>query len=185
MTQLSEILQRAGNGEPVPSAEILPLVYDELKRMATEYMRNEKPGQTLSATGLVHEAFLRLADTGKGIAWNSRGHFFSAAAEAMRRVLVEAARRKKTAKRGGGWHRISLEGITDPDVDADELIALHEALQRLEAQKPQVAELTKLRYFTGLTNAEAADILGISERTAKYWWAFAKAWLHAELSGRC
>lgn len=182
MGDISQILARANAGDLGAANELLSLVYQELRAMAQQQMRVERPGQTLSATALVHEAYLRLLKNGHLAEWNSRAHFFSAAAEAMRRILVEAARRKQSQKRGGGWERVAL----DPTVSADNgndarLLAIDEALAKLHQEKPQIAHLVKLRYFGGFTMEESANCLNVSPRTAKYWWAYAKAWLAAEI----
>jgi RNA polymerase sigma factor (TIGR02999 family) len=158
-------------------------VYKELRKLAAAKMAQENPGQTLQATALVHEAYMRLVDVQQAQQWNSRGHFFAAAAEAMRRILVEQARRKRSAKRGGGQRRVALldmdARIEGPNLD---LIALDEALQKLEAIQPRKAELVKLRFFAGLTNEQAAESLGISASTADNDWAYAKSWLRVEMS---
>lgn len=182
MTEVTRILSSIEQGDPHASERLLPLVYDELRRLASEKLAHERPGQTLQATALVHEAYLRLVNAEKVSHWDSRGHFFAAAAEAMRRILVENARRHRAAKRGGGRHRADL----DPDqlaapVESEDLLALDEALERLRAAEPQVAELVQLRYFAGLTIPQAAQVLGIAPRTADAWWAYARAWLLGEL----
>lgn len=165
------------------SAEMLPVVYDELRRLARFRMAQEPSGLTLQATALVHEAFLRLTSRDDGISWESRGHFFAAAAEAMRRILVERARHKQTLKRGGGWSRTPLDRLCEASaVPPEDLLALDESLERLAEQHPEKVELVKLRYFTGLTISEAADVLGISVSTANNYWAFARSWLHIEMS---
>jgi RNA polymerase sigma factor (TIGR02999 family) len=171
-------------GDPHAAAQLLPLVYDELRKLALHKLAREKPGQTLDATALVHEVYLRLVGKPRDERWASRGHFFAAAAEAMRRILVENARRKRSRKRGGDRARQPLDPsqIAAPEV-SDDLLALDEALTKLAATEPHVAELVKLRYFTGLTIKEAAEVLGISSRTADSYWAYAKAWLLAELQG--
>ena len=159
----------------------MPLVYDELRKLAAAKLANEKPGQTLQATALVHEAYLRLVDGEKVQDWDSRGHFFAAAAEAMRRILVDAARRKGAAKRAARNQAIlDLDQVAAPAASA-ELMALDEALTRLSTVDPKVADLVKLRYFAGMTNQEAANCLGISARTADNYWAYAKAWLLREI----
>jgi len=183
MSNATRILQAIEQGDPHAANQPLPLVYDELRRLAAAKLANEKPGQTLQATALVHEAYIRLVDTEKAQHWKSRGHFFGAAAEAMRRILVERARRKQSAKRGGDWCRI--EGDTDkvPDTERDDkLLAMDEAITRLAAQDPTKAELVKLRYFAGLTMQEAAEVLGISTTTADRYWAYARAWLQREMA---
>jgi len=182
MDQVTKILERIEAGNPSSSEELLPLVYEELRTLARSRMAQENPGQTLQATALVHEAYIRIAGDGKEMAWNSLGHFFGAAAEAMRRILIESARRKRSKKRGGEFKKIELESI-DLAVGMDEETLLHvdEALKKLAAHDATGADLVKLRFFTGLTNIEAAKILGLSERTAKRTWAYARAWLYREL----
>jgi RNA polymerase sigma factor (TIGR02999 family) len=183
---VTRILSAIDGGDPHAAAQLLPLVYDELRKLAAQRMAAERPGQTLQATALVHEAYLRLvAGSGAGGEarnWNGRGHFFAAAAEAMRRILVDAARRKARPKHGGGLVR----STDDQDVAAPErpeaLLALDEALGRLAAANPQAAELVKLRHFAGLTNAEAAGVLEISPRKADQVWAYARAWLREALA---
>jgi RNA polymerase sigma factor (TIGR02999 family) len=183
MSEVTRILSAIEEGDPHAAAQLLPLVYDELRRLAAQRLAQEKPGQTLQATALVHEAYLRLVDVEKAQHFNSRGHFFAAAAEAMRRILVESARRKGRAKRGGGQRRVPLEEAALPiDDRAEELLALDEALGELARQEPVKAELVKLRYFAGLTLEEAAACLNISVATAKRYWAVARAWLFAALS---
>jgi RNA polymerase sigma factor (TIGR02999 family) len=182
MSEVTRILSAIEQGEPHAADQLLPLVYDELRRLAAQKLAQEKPGQTLQATALVHEAYLRLVDVEKAQHWDSRGHFFFAAAEAMRRILVDKARRKGSGKHGGGRTRQELdpERIAAPQA-ADDLLALDEALTRLEATEPLVAELVKLRYFAGLTIPQAAAHLGIAPRTADAWWSYAKAWFQAAL----
>jgi RNA polymerase sigma factor (TIGR02999 family) len=181
MSDLTRILTAVEQGDPHAAEQLLPLVYDQLRRMAAEKMAQERPGQTLEATALVHEAYLRLVGDDRPRHWDGRGHFFAAAAEAMRRILVEAARRKGRDKHGGGRAREAGE----PEIAAPErperLLALDEALGRLAAGSPQAAELVKLRYFAGCSNAEAAALLGISPRKANQVWAYARAWLREEL----
>jgi RNA polymerase sigma factor (TIGR02999 family) len=160
----------------------LPLVYDELRKLAAGRIAQEKPGQTIQATELVHEAYLRLIDAKKAQHWDSRGHFFAAAAEAMRRILVESARKKKRQRHGGDRRRVDLqEAVSLADSPRDDLLALDEALTRLAAREPAKAELVKLRYFAGLSIDKAADLMRISRTTAKRYWAFARAWLLAEI----
>jgi RNA polymerase sigma factor (TIGR02999 family) len=184
MSDVTRILLTIDQGDPSAAGELLPLVYDELRNLAAARMASELPGQTLQATALVHEAYLRLVDPGAEHNWNSRGHFFAAAAEAMRRILVENVRRKRSLKRGGDRARQQLEPncLALPEF-SDDLVALDEALTRLAAAEPQVAELVKLRYFAGLTMKQAAESLGIAPRTADAHWAYARAWLLAELQG--
>jgi RNA polymerase sigma factor (TIGR02999 family) len=182
MSEVTRILSAIERGDPQAAAQLLPLVYDELRKLAAQKLAHEKPGQTLQATALVHEAYLRLVDTQKVQQWDSRGHFFAAAAEAMRRILVEQARRKKRRKRGGGQHRRDLDeiDIAAPGPSTD-IVALDEALTDLAQKHPQKAELVKLRYFAGLTVSEAAQVLGIGTSTADRYWTFARAWLYREL----
>lgn len=171
-------------GDPRASEELLPLVYDELRRLAVARMAREKPGQTLQATALVHEAFLRLVDREEAQTWDSRHHFFAAAAEAMRRILIDRARDKGRLKRGGGRSRIDLDRIQLAlDSSSEELLAVDEALDRLLATHPICGELVKLRFFAGLTHAEAAAALGLPRRTADRHWSYARAWLCEDLSG--
>jgi RNA polymerase sigma factor (TIGR02999 family) len=184
MHDVTHILSAIEQGDPQAAEQLLPLVYDELRKLAAWKLTQEKPGQTLQATALVHEAYLRLVDTEKVQRWESRGHFFAAAAEAMRRILVENARHKGSAKAGGGRKRVDLvevePAIESPQVD---LLALDEALERLQAQDPRKAELVKLRFFAGLTNEQAAGVLGISTSTADNDWAYAKSWLRLAMLG--
>lgn len=180
MSDVTRLLEAAHRGDPSAAAELLPLVYAELRKLAAARLAQEKPGQTLDATGLVHEAYLRLVG---GQKFDGRGHFFAAAAEAIRRILVEQARRRQTAKRGGNLDRVALDPdrVSAPAPD-EELLALHEALDRLAEQHPEKAELVKLRYFAGLTADEAADALGISPSTADRHWNYARAWLRRAMS---
>jgi RNA polymerase sigma factor (TIGR02999 family) len=183
MSEVTRILSAIQQGDPHAAEQLLPLVYDELRKLAAQKLAQEKPGQTLQATALVHEAYLRLVDTEKAQQWDSRRHFFAAAAEAMRRILVEGARRKGTQKCGGGLVRHDLDELelAAPE-DCDELLALDEALDRLSSKDPVKAELVKLRHFAGLTLKEAAKVLGISATTADRYWAYARAWLHQEIT---
>ena len=176
-------LARLADADPQAADQLLPLVYAELRKLAAQRLAHERPGQTLQATALVHEAWLRLAGDDAAQQWNSRGHFFAAAAEAMRRILIEQARRKQRVRHGGGRQRIELDEVC-PVVPprSDDLLALDEALTRLAANDPIRAELVKLRFFAGLTMAEAAQALGISLATAERYWAFARVWLYAELA---
>jgi len=184
MTDVTRILSAIEAGDTRAAEQLLPLVYNELRKLAAQRLAQEKPGQTLQATALVHEAYLRLVDVEKAEQWNSRGHFFAAAAEAMRRILIEEARRKGRVKHGGGRARIALDHV---DLAADgrgpDFLALDEALERLTAEEPVAAEVVKLRYFAGLTTDQAAAALGISLRTANRHWAYAKAWLFQQMSG--
>lgn len=181
MSDVTRILDRVQQGEAKAAEELLPLVYEELRKLAAHKMAHEAPGHTLQPTALVHEAWLRLVGPADQ-PWNGRGHFFAAAAEAMRRILVEKARRKRRLKHGGDWQRIDLSHLDIAGTaDDDQLLAVDEALERLAQRDPQGAELIKLRFFTGLPHVEAARVLGIPERTAKRTWAYARAWLHEEL----
>jgi RNA polymerase sigma factor (TIGR02999 family) len=176
MSDVTRILSAIEQGDPSAARQLLPLVYDELRKLAAEKVANERPGQTLQATALVHEAYLRLVDVAQAQHWNSRGHFFVAAAEAMRRILINRARDKNRHKRGGGWKRVDLDGLSVADrASEDELVAIDDALQELARKNEPCAELVKLRFFTGLTSDEAADAMGIARRTANRYWAFARA----------
>lgn len=182
MADVTQILAAIEQGDPHVAAQLLPLVYDELRKLAAQRLAQEKPGQTLEATALVHEAYLRLVDTKKAQHWNSRGHFFAAAAEAMLRILVDNARRKRRPKHGGDRKRVELDEALSIADRQDDILALVEALTQLAAEQPVKAELVKLRYFGGLSLEEAAACLGISPATAKRYWAVARAWLYAALS---
>jgi RNA polymerase sigma factor (TIGR02999 family) len=182
MNEVTRILSAIEQGEPHAAEQLLPLVYDELRQLAAAKLAQEKPGQTLQATALVHEAYLRLVDTEQGQQWNGRGHFFAACAEAMRRILVDRARKKRRPKHGGDRSRVELEDAPCLANPHDDLVALDEALDRLAEQEPVRAELVKLRYFAGLSLDEAAACLGISRATAKRYWAVARAWLFDALS---
>jgi RNA polymerase sigma factor (TIGR02999 family) len=178
MSDVTRILSAIEQGDPHAAEQLLPLVYEELRKLAAQKLAQEKPGQTLQATALVHEAYLRLVDVDKAQHWNSRGHFFAAAAEAMRRILIESARRKRGPERGGDFTRHDLDpDQPSPPGPSPRLLALDEALDRLAAVEPRAAEVVKLRYFAGLTVAEAAAALDISPRTADADWAYARAWL--------
>ena len=181
MFDVTQVLSRIESGDPSAAEQLLPVLYAELRKLAEYKLAQEKPGQTLQATALVHEAYVRLVDVKEPQRWNSRGHFFGAAAEAMRRILVENARRRARNRHGGGRLREELESsrIVAPEVSED-LLALDEALERLVEHDPQAAELVKLRYFAGLTIAQAAEILGVSPRKADFVWSFARAWLRRE-----
>jgi RNA polymerase sigma factor (TIGR02999 family) len=183
MTDVTRILSAIDEGDPHAAEQQLPLVYDELRRLAIQKMAHEKPGQTLQATALVHEAYLRLVDVKKAQHWNSRGHFFAAAAEAMRRILIEQARHKKCVKAGGGHQRVELPDIATGEGSGDDLLLLHEALEKLEKKDKRKAELVKLRFFAGLTNEQAAGVLGVSTSTADNDWAYARSWLRLEIGG--
>jgi RNA polymerase sigma factor (TIGR02999 family) len=182
MNEVTRILSAIEQGDPHAAGQLLPLVYDELRKLAAQKLAQEKPGQTLQATALVHEAYLRLVDVEQAQQWNSRGHFFAAAAEAMRRILIDKARRKRRPKLGGDRRRVDLDqalSVADPQ---DNLLELDEALTQLAKEEPAKAELVKLRYFVGLSLEEAAVCLNISPATAKRYWAVARAWLYAALS---
>ena len=182
MTDVTQILSQIEHGNSAAAERLLPLVYDELRKLASVKLANEKPGQTLQATALVHEAYMRLVGHAPTQQWDSRGHFFAAAAESMRRILVDNARKKAALRRGGSAKRLSLEQIQPAADSQDEnLVALDEALNRLERVDKAHAELVKLRYFAGLSIPEAAKALGISVTTANRYWAYARAWLHEEL----
>jgi RNA polymerase sigma factor (TIGR02999 family) len=182
MNEVTRILSAVEQGDPHAAERLLPLVYEELRKLAAQKMAQETPGQTLQATALVHEAYLRLVDNDKAQHWNSRGHFFTAAAEAMRRILVESARRRQSAKHGGQRRRVDFEvaqSLAEPP--ADDLLALDDALGQLAQDDPLKAELVKLRCFAGLSHQEAAQALGISRATADRYWAYAKSWLYCKL----
>jgi RNA polymerase sigma factor (TIGR02999 family) len=184
MSDVTRILSQIESGDPSAAEQLLPLVYDELRKLAAAKMAHEKPGQTLDATALVHEAYLRLVDVEKAQHWDSRGHFFMAAAEAMRRILVETARRKQRIRHGGGQPRIHLAALDlADDSAAGDIVALDEALERLAVEDAAVTQVVKLRYFAGLTIEQTAAVMGVSVRTANRHWAYAKAWLFRELTG--
>ncbi len=185
MGEVTRILSAMEQGDPQAASQLLPLVYDELRKLAAHRLAHQTPGQTLQPTALVHEAYLRLVDDPEGRDWDSRGHFFAAAAEAMRRILVENARRKGRRKRGGGLTRRDLdtaEPLAEPEV-CEDLLALDEALTKLASADPQAAQLVQLRYFAGLSIPEAAQALGISPRSADRLWAYARVWLLREVGG--
>jgi RNA polymerase sigma factor (TIGR02999 family) len=184
MSNVTGILSAIERGDAQAASQLLPLVYDELKRLAAARLAREAPNETLQATALVHEAYLRLVGPEPELPWDGRGHFFAAAAEAMRRILVDRARRRKSVKRGGGRDRITLDmaGMASPVPDPD-LLALDAALDRLAGRDPVKAELVKLLYFAGLTLPQAAEALGLSHGTAKRLWAYARAWLRVEIRG--
>jgi RNA polymerase sigma factor (TIGR02999 family) len=183
LIEVTRILSAIEQGDPHAADQLLPLVYEELRKLAAQKLAQEAPGHTLQATALVHEAYLRLVDVEKAQHWDSSGHFFAAAAEAMRRILIDTARCRHSQRRGGGAERRTLEGLeaAAPASD-DELLAVNEAFERLQEVAPAKAELVKLRYFGGLTIPEAARVLGISVTTANRYWAYARAWLHEELA---
>lgn len=179
MSAVTLILNRAQAGDPNAASELLPLVYEELRKLAVARMTNEAAGHTLQPTALVHEAWLRLTGDEPNVHFANRAHFFAAAAEAMRRILVDHARRKAYGKRGGGWKRVDLDHVEiAADVDDDTLLLIHESLEQLAQEQPKAAEIIKLRFFAGLTLEEAGRVLGFTERTAKRHWAFARAWLY-------
>jgi len=183
MSEVTRIMSAIDQGDPRAAEQLLPLVYGELRKLAAQKLAQEAPGQTLQATALVHEAYVRLVDGEKVHDWNSRGHFFAAAAEAMRRILVEQARRKGRLKRGGGKERLDIDEVEIAfEGPADDVLALDEALVRLAQKHPEKAELVKLRYFAGLTVDEAAKVLGVSTSTVDRHWTYARAWLFRELS---
>jgi RNA polymerase sigma factor (TIGR02999 family) len=184
MSDVTQILSAIEQGDPHAAAQLLPLVYDELRKLATHKLAQEKPGQTLQATALVHEAYLRLVDVDQVQRWDSRGHFFAAAAEAMRRILVDRAREKGRAKRGGKRKKLNIDAIDlATTATPDQLLAIDESLAKLARDDPAAARLVELRYFAGLTVEEAGDALGISTATAYRHWNYARAWLHSELRG--
>jgi RNA polymerase sigma factor (TIGR02999 family) len=177
MSEITQVLQAVGRGEGGASEELLPLVYQELRHLAAVRLAQEQPGQTLQATAIVHEAWLRLVGEGERT-WQNRAHFFGAAAEAMRRILIENARRKSTLKRGGGLARVEIEGMdlatAAPD---DKILLIDEALEKLQTEDPQKARIVVMKFFGGLTNQEVAQAMGVTERTVERQWAFAKAWM--------
>jgi RNA polymerase sigma factor (TIGR02999 family) len=182
VTELTVILQRLEQGDPHAANELLPLVYEELRKLAAQKVARESPGQTLQATALVHEAWLRLGGDDQPT-WDNRGHFFAAAAEAMRRILIDNARRKNCLCHGGTAQRVNLDGLDlAASVDDEQLLALNEALDRLAEHDAEKAQVVKLRFFAGLTNQEAAQVLGVSEPTVKRHWAYARAWLFREMN---
>jgi RNA polymerase sigma factor (TIGR02999 family) len=185
MTDVTQLLTRIESGDPAASEQLLPLVYDELRKLAAARLAHEKPGQTLQATALVHEAYLRLVDGTTTANWNSRGHFFAAAAESMRRILVNRARDKKRQKRGGDRERINLDQVVVAlDAPAEELLELDEAINELATRDLVSANLVKLRFFAGLSLKDAADAAGLTRRQADRHWAFARAWLFDRLRAR-
>jgi RNA polymerase sigma factor (TIGR02999 family) len=182
LKELSCLLTAAEQGDPHAAEQLLPLVYEELRQLAAQQLAQEKPGQTLQATALVHEAYVRLVDTDRVQGWNSRGHFFAAAAEAMRRILVEAARRRHRLKNGGALQRVPLADTAGP-TPADDVLALDEALSRLAGEDPVAARVVELRHFAGLGHAEVAAVLGITVYRARQKWTYARAWLRNALGG--
>jgi RNA polymerase sigma factor (TIGR02999 family) len=184
MSDVTRLLSAIDRSDPEAAEELLPLLYEELRKLAAQKMANEAPGQTLQPTALVHEAWLRLVGSGQEH-WNSRGHFFGAAAEAMRRILVERARKKARVRHGGQLERVALDHVTVASQDNDDtVLAIHEALEKLGAQSPQKAEVVKLRYFAGMEHAEIAEALGVSEPTVRRHWAYARSWLYAEIKSQ-
>jgi RNA polymerase sigma factor (TIGR02999 family) len=188
MSDVTHIFCAIEQGDPHAAEQLLPLVYDELRKLAAQRLGQEQPGQTLQATALVHEAYLRLVDAERAQNWDSRGHFFAAAAEAMRRILIDQARRKQSCKRGGDRRRVELDAaavLAAPEEDtAEDLLALDEALRQFEAEEPLRARLVKLRYFAGLSLPEAAQALGVSVATAKRHWVYARSWLYGKIRER-
>lgn len=187
MSDVTRVLSAIEQGDPNAAEQLLPLVYDELRKFAAQKMAQEAPGQTLQATGLVHEAYLRVVGTEGTQHWDSRRHFFAAAAEAMRRILVDQARRRRSQKRGGNRQRVPFDGVNASIAPAGEsmedLLGLDEALKRLETEDPVKAQLVKLRYFTGASLEDTAQMLGISPATAKRYWVYARSWLYGKLHG--
>jgi RNA polymerase sigma factor (TIGR02999 family) len=182
MTEATRILHAISRGDRLAAGELLPLVYNELRRMAAHYLSSEAPGQTLQPTALVHEAWIRLSGGSEEVSFVNRGHFFAAAAEAIRRILIERARKRNALKRGGGLRPLDLDHANVAvETDDETLLLVDEALQKLEREQQTAAELVKLRFFAGMTNVEACAVLRISERTAKRYWTFARAWLYQEI----
>jgi RNA polymerase sigma factor (TIGR02999 family) len=182
MSEVTQILHAISEGDPDAANQLLPLLYDELRKLAAHKLAGEKPGQTLQPTALVHEAYLRLVGAAEGQNWDGRGHFFAAAAEAMRRILIESARRKNREKHGGGWQQVSLgEDALVVQPTPDKLLAVDEALTRLAAEDAEAAEVVKLHFFAGLTFEQIAETLGISRASVFRQWAYARAWLHCAL----
>lgn len=183
MSDVTRILSQIESGDPSATEQLLPLVYEELRKLAAAKLAQEKPGHTLQATALVHDAYVRLVDVEKAQHWDSRGHFFAAAAEAMRRILVESARRKGRDKHGGRLDRKEFaDGSMSSSAPSEELLAIHEALERLEVTNPEAAQLVKMRYFAGFTIPETAQHMGISPRKANQIWTYARAWLATEIA---
>lgn len=185
MTEVTRILSAIEQGDSKATEQLLPLVYDELRRLASKKLAHESPGQTLQATALVHEVYVRLVDGNPDQNWENRRHFFAAAAEAMRRILIERARQKQSLKRGGNYERVELEAVEPAflPMACDDVLGLDEAIQKLAQKDPRKAELVKLRFFAGLTTAEAAKSLGVSVSTAENDWTYARCWLKLEMSG--
>ena len=182
MTDVTRVLAAIDRGDPRAAEELIPLVYDELRKLAAHQLRHEAPGQTLQATALVHEAYVRLVAAEQAVSWNSRGHFFGAAAEAMRRILIERARQKRSLKRGGDRERLDALDIEPPTPEPGiDLLALDDVLEKLERVDRRKADLVKLRFFAGLTIAQAAEALGVSTSTADNDWAYARSWLRLEM----
>jgi RNA polymerase sigma factor (TIGR02999 family) len=182
VSEITRILEAAQQGDPTVADQLLPLVYDELRRLAANRMANEAAGHTLQPTALVHEAWLRLTGADANAQFANRAHFFAAAAEAMRRILIERARRKGAEKRGGDWQRVDLDKVEiATDADDDTLLLVNEALEKLSGEDAKAAEIAKLRFFGGLTLEEAAQVLGVTSRTADRYWAFARVWLFDEM----
>lgn len=182
MSEVTRILSQIESGDPSAAKELLPLVYDELRKLAAAKLAQEKPGQTLQPTALVHDAYIRLVDVEQAQQWNSRGHFFAAAAEAMRQILVDRARQKRSLKRGGGLGRQPIEGDEVASLaPPEEVVAVHDALDALAAEEPLAADLVKLRYFGGFSIEEAADVLHVSRTSAYRLWNYARVWLRASL----
>jgi RNA polymerase sigma factor (TIGR02999 family) len=182
MSDVTRVLSAIEQGDPHAAEQLLPLVYDELRKLAAHRLAREKPGQTLQATALVHEAYLRLVDVEQAQRWNSRGHFFAAAAQAMRRILIDNARNKDSLKRGGGMRRVELADVASPQSEGD-VLALDEALRRLAAEDPVAARVVELRYFAGLGHEDIAGVLGITVYLARQKWTYARAWLRHALGG--
>lgn len=184
MTDVTRVISAIEAGDANAAAQLLPLVYDELRRLAAQRLAHEKPGQTLEATALVHEAYVRLVDVDQTQKWNGRGHFFAAAAEAMRRILIENSRRKQAEKHGGGLRRLNLDQLSElAEFSAEDIVALNEAVERLASHDPKTAQLVMLHCFAGLTVEQAAEAIGLSRTNAYRLWTFARAWLHSELAG--
>jgi RNA polymerase sigma factor (TIGR02999 family) len=183
MNDITQVLAKIEHGDPTAAEQLLPLVYDELRKLAAVRIASEKPGQTLQATALVHDAYIRLVDVEKADHWNSRGHFFGAAAEAMRRILVDQARRKQSKRAGGEYRRVKLSFVA-PVLQGNplDLLCLNEALEQLADRDPRACEVVKLRFFAGLTVPQVAQALGVSRATAENDWAYAKSWLKLELA---